>query len=437
MGSVWKEWHTSGGFEALKGDLNTDVLIIGGGLAGLLCAYMLNRRGADYALVEADTVCGGVTENTTAKKTSQHGLIYSKIAKEFNIETASMYLHANEEALEKYREICAGIDCDFEEADNYVYSLNDEKAIDDEIAAARAAGFPAEKSDCPELPFKVAGGVKFAGQARFNPLKFASAIQKGLHIYEHTAVENVNGTEAYTSAGKIRTKKIIVATHFPFINIRGMYFMKMYQHRSYVIALENAQKPSGMYVDEAQTGLSFRNYGNLLLLGGGSHRTGKQGGGYDELRRFASKHYPEAREVCAWATQDCMTLDGIPYIGRYSKGDENTLVATGFNKWGMTSSMIAATILCDMALGQENRYASVFDPSRTMLRPMLAVNCVESAINLITPTAPRCTHMGCALKWNKSEHTWDCPCHGSRFTAEGDVINNPARKRLNGRHSEE
>ena len=272
----------------------------------------------------------------------------------------------------------------------------------------------------------MAGALKFPNQAQFHPLKFVSAISKDLHIYEHTPVRELANTTAVTDHGKISAKKIIVATHFPFLNKHGSYFLKLYQHRSYVIALENAPDVGGMYVDEAQKGMSFRNYRNLLLIGGGDHRTGKRGGGWEELRDFAARHYPGAEEKYSWATQDCMSLDGVPYIGPYSASTSNLYVATGFNKWGMTSSMVAAMILSDLVQGKENPYADVFSPSRTILRPQLAVNGFEAIVNLLTPSARRCPHLGCALKWNSTEHSWDCPCHGSRFTEDGKLIDNPA-----------
>ena len=200
----------------------------------------------------------------------------------------------------------------------------------------------------------------------------------------------------------------------------------MYQHRSYVMALENAPDIHGMYVDEDERGMSFRNHNDLLLIGGGGHRTGKQGGCWQELEAFAKRKYPSASVAAKWAAQDCMTLDGVPYIGKYSKSTDNLFVATGFNKWGMTSSMVAAGVLCDMVREKQNDYSEVFSPSRSILHPQLAVNGAESIIGLLTPTAPRCPHLGCALKYNSAEHTWDCPCHGSRFTESGELIDNPA-----------
>ena len=140
----------------------------------------------------------------------------------------------------------------------------------------------------------------------------------------------------------------------------------------------------------------------------------------------ARAFWPDCRERFRWSAQVCMTLDGVPYIGPYSKGTVGLYVATGFNKWGMTSSMAAAAVLTDLVLERKNPYSELFSPSRTMLRPQLAVNSLESALGILTPTVPRCPHMGCALKYNAAEHSWDCPCHGSRFGEDGTLIDNPA-----------
>lgn len=426
MQSLWEQTSRQTEFRRLEQDAKTEVLIIGGGMAGILCAYLLHQAGVPYILLEAETIGSGITKNTTAKITSQHGLIYDKLIREFGLDRARQYLSANEAALQKYRELCCDMDCGFEEKTAYVYSLNDRRKIEREVAALEKLGHPVQFTDHLPLPFSVAGAVRFPNQAQFHPLKFLSAISKGLHIYEHTPVRELIGTTAITDRGRVTAEKIIVATHFPFLNKHGGYFIKLYQHRSYVIALANAQAVDGIYVDEAQAGMSFRNYENLLLVGGGDHRTGKQGGAWQELRDFTQQYYPKATEKYHWATQDCMTLDGVPYIGPYSAGTSGLYVATGFNKWGMTSSMVSAMVLCDLVQGKPSPYAEVFSPSRTILRPQLAVNGFEALVGLLTPSARRCPHLGCALKWNPQEHTWDCPCHGSRFTEDGRLIDNPA-----------
>ena len=426
MNSIWFDTAQMPHFDRQRGDIKTDVLIIGGGIAGILCAHRLTQAGVDCVLAEADTICSGITKNTTAKLTAQHGLIYDKLIRTVGSEKARMYLEANLNALEQYRSLCADIECGFETKDAFVYSREDRTSIERELSALDAIGFRAEfASDLP-LPFAVAGAVRFARQAQFHPLQFLSVLAAGLHILEHTRIRELAPHTAVTEYGTITADKIVVATHFPFLNKHGSYFLKLYQHRSYVIALEHAADVHGMYVDASKTGLSFRNYGNLLLLGGGSHRTGKQGGTWNELEQVAAEQYPNAVQRYRWATQDCMTLDGVPYIGRYSKRTPSLYVATGFNKWGMTSAMVSAMILTDQIMGRENPYAPVFSPSRTMLHPQLAANALEATRNLLTPSGKRCPHMGCALKWNAQEHTWDCPCHGSRFSRDGSLIDNPA-----------
>ena len=426
MDSIWLKTADKPRFDALGGNKKTDVLIIGGGIAGILCFYKLKNAGVDCMLVEADEICGGITKNTTAKITLGHGLIYDKMTRRFGEDKSRLYAEAQSKAIQEYAQFCENIDCDFETRDNYVYSLNDRKKIEKEVAALNRIGVKAEFSDAKELPFSVAGAVCVKNQAQFHPLKFLYTITKNLPIYENTKVTEVMPNKAKTNRGEIAFKKLIIATHFPMLNKHGLYFLKLYQHRSYVIALKGAQTANGMYVDESDTGLSFRNYGDLLLLGGGGHRTGKKGGCWQELEGFARKHYKNAEIVGKWATQDCMTLDDIPYIGQYSKSTPDVFVATGFNKWGMTNAMVAADLLCDLVRGKSNPYANLFDPSRTVLRPQLAVNAFESTVGILTPTAPRCPHLGCALKYNRAEHTWDCPCHGSRFTEDGQLIDNPA-----------
>ena len=424
--SVWSEFLKPMGFPALSENKSTDVLIIGGGIAGILCADKLKNSGVDCILAEAGEICGGITKNTTAKITLGHGLIYDKMIRRFGVDKAQLYAAAQKRAVEEYARLCSNIDCDYEKRDNYVYSLHDRQKIKNEVSALHQIGVKAEYAGTDELPIQSTGAVCVKEQAQFHPLKFLYAIARDLPVYEHTKVRELMPYKAVTNYGMITFKKLIIATHFPVLNKHGLYPLKLYQHRSYVIALENAQNVDGMYVDESDTGLSFRSCGNLLLLGGGGHRTGKHGGCWQELEAFAGKHYPDAEIVGRWVAQDCMTLDGIPYIGQYAGSTPDVFVATGFNKWGMSNAMVAADMLCDLVCEKANPYADVFSPSRTMLRPQLAVNAFESAVGILTPTVPRCPHLGCALKYNKEEHSWDCPCHGSRFTEDGELIDNPA-----------
>lgn len=424
--SVWTDSIEIPQFESLNGDRKTDVLIIGSGLCGLLCAYFLQRAGIDYILVEGDRIAKGITKNTTAKITFLHGLVYSNIINSIGKEKAQMYLNANKAALQEYEKMCGSMDCDFEKKSAYTYSMKNRQKIENEVHALHRLGINAEFTDDLELPFKTAGAVRVDNQAQFNPLKFIAEISKELHIYEKTFIRDITPHTAIADNGKITADKIIVTTHFPFINKHGNYYLKLYQHRSYAAAFENAQEMEGMYVDEYNKGMSFRSYKNLLFIGGGGHRTGKKGGNWNEIYDFAKRYYPDSTEKYSWAAQDCMSLDKIPYIGLYSKRTSDLYVASGFNKWGITSSMAAAMILTDMVRGKKSEFAEVFSPQRSILKSQLAVNGFEAVMNLLTPTPKRCPHLGCALKWNRAEHTWDCPCHGSRFEESGKLIDNPS-----------
>ena len=430
MQSVWEKEVTMPSFPKLEGERKTDVLIIGGGFTGLLCAWFLQKYGVDYCLVEAGNIAEGVSGHTTAKLTAQHGLIYHKIAERYGMEAAANYYEMNRMALENYRVLCKDIDCEFEEKDNFVYSVKNRRELEQEMKVLDRIGADAVFADTLPLPFSTCGAVSFLKQAQFHPLKFLAEITKGLAIFENTKVLEFGGLQGgrtvVTNQGEITAKKVIVATHFPMLNKHGAYFMKLYQHRSYVLVLNNAPHLPGMYVDEDRKGHSFRTAGEYLLFGGGGHRTGKKGGTYSELRSVAEVYYPEAKEVCRFAAQDCMSLDGIPYIGVYSKGTKDLFAATGFNKWGMTSSMAAAMLLSDLVLEKKNEYEKLLSPSRNMVTGQLFLNLAEATAGLLCFSKKRCPHLGCALKWNKEEHSWDCPCHGSRFSEAGKVLNNPA-----------
>lgn len=426
LDSIWEKDVELPCFPQLDGDLRTDVLIIGGGLAGLLCAWNLNRSGVDCVLIEEKRIMGGISSRTTAKLTSQHGLIYGRLLKEFGPERAKMYWQANELALDEYRKLAKKTDFDFQTQSNYIYATDSLETLSAEMAACEYLQIPARWESSLSLPFPVSGAVCFEKQAQFHPLKLASRISEGLRIYENTRAVSFSGNQVQTPMGRITAEKIIVATHFPMLNKHGAYFLKLYQQRSYVIALEKAEQTEGMYLDCAENGLSVRSAGKWLLLGGGGHRTGKQGHGWKLPELAAKEYYPHAQITARWATQDCMTLDGIPYIGSYGKTTPNLYVATGFQKWGMSTSMVAAMVLTDLICSKDNPYAFLFSPSRSMLHKQLLVNGIESSVNLLQPTRPRCPHLGCALHWNPTEHSWDCPCHGSRFDEEGKRLNNPA-----------
>lgn len=476
MESVWNSSVEFRKRESLSEDIECDIVIIGAGMAGLLIAYALNKSGREVVVIDAKSIASGNTKNTTAKITSQHDLIYDKLIKEFGEEKARQYAKANELAIKRYKEIIdeEKIDCDFEEKDAYVYSLNDTQNIKDECEAAKKLGIDVELVNEASLPFNIEGALKFKHQAQFNPLKFLKPISEKLTIYENTRALEIKENLVVTNDGNISADHIIVATHFPFLNVPGYYFMRMHQERSYVLALENAQDVNGMYKDSDKNGYSFRNYKDLLLLGGVAQRTGENedGGAYEKLRKVAKELYPNSIEKYYWSAQDCIALDTIPYIGHYSSRTPNLYVATGFKKWGMTSSMVASMIISDMILENENDFSEIFSPKRFDMSASMknaandivitAKNFIAQRIDIpedhidniekgsgaiieykgqkagvykdkdgkVFAVSTKCPHLGCELHWNADELTWDCPCHGSRFDYEGNWVESPATTSL-------
>ena len=471
MESIWAQSTQIGQREALRGSVETEIAVIGAGMAGLLTAFTLRRAGLRVVVLDAGRIAGGQTRNTTAKITSQHGMIYRGLIDSLGMERARQYAMANQEAVEAFRRLVEGEDiaCSFEERNAYVYG-DDAEPLQAEAEAAASLGLPAAFTRETALPFPVAGAVRFTGQAQFHPLRFLERVAEPLTIYENTPVLRVEGDRIETADGQVRAEKIIFACHFPFVNFPGMYFARMHQERSYVLALENAPRVDGMWIGAGDGGYSLRDYHDLLLLGGGAHRCGENrtGGRYELLRQAARKWFPDSREVAHWSAQDCVMTDGVPLIGRYAESRPNWYVATGFQKWGMTSSMVAATLLSDLIQGKGNPYASVFTPQRFdegtltgvaveggqavkgLAKELLQIPAREAAElpkghggivllhgekvgvykdedGRLYPVDTRCPHLGCQLEWNPDERSWDCPCHGSRFDHLGKLISGPAQ----------
>ena len=475
MESIWSKTCSFAEREPLQGDITADVAVIGAGLCGVLIADALQRSGCQVVVLEATRIASGQTRNTTAKITSQHGLIYHKLITTLGEHKARQYAQANESAIVEYRRIIdeRGIDCDFEEQKNYVYGM-DKAGLEAEAESALKLGLNASFVEETPLPFPTAGAVCFDRQAQFHPLKFLSAIAEPLTIYEHTPAIKMEGQQIVTDRGTVTAKHIVFACHYPFVNFPGMYFARMHQERSYVLALENAKQVEGMWIGSGEHVYSLRRAGDLLLLGGGGHRCGEnsEGGKYDELRRRAKLWFPDSREVAHWSAQDCVTVDRVPYIGHYAANHPNWYVATGFRKWGMTHSMVAAMLLRDLICGGASMpYPEVFDPGRFDTAAVAGMASMSShAIKALgkrffqVPTEKaaeipaghggivtldgekvgvykdedgtlysvdiRCNHMGCQLEWNPDELSWDCPCHGSRYDRFGNLISGPAQEGL-------
>ena len=464
---------------SLQGDINTEVAVIGAGLAGILTAYLLQERGISVVLLECNEAGSGITKNSTAKITSQHGLIYRKLLMYKGEERTWEYAMANQKAIENYEEIInhLDIDCDYEVMPNYIYTLNNDLRIKQEVEAAKKVGLPAVYTRDTTLPFQVMSAVRFDRQAQFHPLKFLDAVAKKLTIYEHTRVTEVcKDGLIVTDKGRVKAKSIVIATHYPFINVPGYYFFKIHQERHYLTALEgwNTEKMTrldGMYLDADPDGYTFRNYKDYLVFGGGNHRTGqyKPLDAYKKIEEAAKEWYPNAKIKYNWSAQDCITPDSIPYIGRYAINTNNMYVATGFNKWGMTSAMVSAMIISDMITGKVNEYQKVFNPRRLMLSgsrkfikdaAIITISLLSEYLKIPHDkfneievgkagvikhdgqrigvyrdadekyyfVTTKCPHLGCSLEWNQNELTWDCPCHGSRFDFRGNLISNPAMR---------
>jgi len=428
MESIWsKEVEDTALKNKVAGDIQTEVLVIGGGMAGILCAYQLMSRGIDCLLVEKHRMCSGNTRNTTAKITAQHQLIYNRLIRSFGEEKARQYYDINTRGLKEFRRLANEISCDYEEKTAYVYSCDDKAKLEAEAEAYEKLKIPYLWEERCNLPFFDAGAVGMPGQAQFHPLKFTESILSRLDYSEETFVTEIQGNKAVTENGSITANHIILATHYPMVNVPGLYFMKLVQQRSYVLALAGAPELDGMYIEAQKDGYSFRNYGDLLLLGGGGHKTGKHGGGWHRLSDFAAANCPQATEVAAWAAQDCITLDQVPYVGIHRRKAGNLYIAAGFNKWGMTGSMSAALVLAELIADGKSHYQELFSPQRSIIHPKLFANVGAAALHLITP-GRRCSHLGCRLTWNEAERSWDCPCHGSRFDDGGQVLDNPAKK---------
>ena len=442
MESIWAAETKIRRRESLPGDGETEAVIIGAGLTGILAAYYLKQAGLQAVVLEADRIGSGQTGNTTAKITSQHGLVYHRLIRVFGREMAAHYAMANENAIEEYERLVRekGIACDFTRDFACLYSQREESILQQEAEAAESLGIGASFQRESGLPFPVAGVTRFERQARFHPLKFLAAMAEEVTVYEQTKALRVEGQKVETEKGCVRAEHIIFACHFPFINVPGYYFARMYQERSYVAAWEGTGQREGMYLGIEPGALSFRPQGKLLFLGGGGHRTGKnsQGGQYEGLRHKAGMVYPDGREIAHWSAQDCMTLDGIPYIGRFSAKRPGWYVATGFGKWGMTSAMVSAQILTALATGRECPEKDIFSPRRRFTAgaaKKLACHGGHTAKGLakhFLPSGegdiiPNCPHMGCRLEWNPEEESYDCPCHGSRFGRKGQFVDCPAQ----------
>ena len=495
MGSLWIEnTKNSQQFPKLENDIETEVCVIGAGLFGLTTAYYLAKNNIPVTVVEAENEIGIKTSgNTTGKITSQHGLFYDHLIKDYGDKFAQKYLDANERAIKEIKKIIdeSNIECDFSWQDNYVYTTTQDEVqqIKDEVKAVKSLGLNAEFVTKTDLPFTIQGAIKFPNQAQFDSRKYmlglaTAIINRNGNIYTGTRVGNIEkGMNEYlvtTNNANIVAKKVVIATHYPFISVPGFHFLKMYQSTSYGLAVDTKTDLfEGMYINVKDPIYSFRtamyNGKKVLVVVGADHKTGEtieNDNNYAILEKKVKELYTQSEILFRWNTEDCIGLDKIAYIGEFSIIMPDVYVGTGFKKWGITTSNVAANIVADKIMGKENKYEEIFNSKRlkpiknrwemkNMLKQTVTSIALEKLqipdgsideiqndnggiINIngtnvgiykdtsgnIYAIKPVCSHLGCELTWNNLDKTWDCPCHGSRFDYMGNNIYNPANKPL-------
>ena len=473
----------------LRGEQRCDVAVVGGGIAGLTAAFLLARDGVDVALVEAADIAGGTTGNTTAKVSSAHGLCYAGLAGKHGRATARAYATLNQSAITLMRETMLeeAIECAWREREAFVYTTDSARVaeLEAERDAAVAAGLDAEMASDTPLPYLVAGAVRFGGQAEFDPVAWCrgladAAERHGARIFERSRVVELSsrgGCEITTAdGGRLIAERTVLATHYPTLD-RGLFFARLSAQRSYCMALRVAgELPAGMFISIDKPTRSVRSHKpagaeELLIVGGEGHKVGQEehtSERYESLEAWARLNFDVRSVEHRWSAQDAMTPDGLPYVGPLTLLGDRVLVATGFAKWGMTNATAAAQILRDRLTSRENPLAATFDSNRfdpLAAGPSLLKENADVALHLVGDRFERahsveslapgegaivktggkrraafrdgqgevhllsaaCTHLGCEVRFNEAERSWDCPCHGSRFDAgDGRVLEGPA-----------
>lgn len=383
--SYWVESTAGEGFPALDRDLEVDVAVIGGGLAGVSAAYLLKRAGQKVALVEKESIGIGVTGHTTGKVTSQHGLIYAKLADQMGEAAARIYGEANQAAIRQIRENIAHekIDCDWQADDNYVYTQRPDELgqIRQEAEVAARLGLPASFETATTLPFEIAGAVRFTGQGKLHARKYVLGLARatqgaGSFVFEHTAAKSVrDGAEVKvkTTGGTIRARHAIIATNVPFpVPTHTAYGVLEYPMKSYIIAAKFNGQLKGMYITPGKPIVSLlpirSGSDQLLLIGGQSHFPGLGGAAakhYDALSDFAGQHFGITDILYRWSAFDYLAYDHVPLVGHLYPWSKHIYVSTAFMKWGLTNTTAAAMILRDQILGRPNAWATTFSSNRT------------------------------------------------------------------------
>lgn len=428
---LWLDTINKQNFASLNKDIETDILIVGGGITGILTAHYLQEVGYKVVVVEKNKIGEGITSKSTAVVTACQDTLYQDRIKKIGLKKTKLYLEATIDAISKYESLSKKYNFDFEKIPTYMYTCTNPEKLEAEHTILQSLNFETKLVSSIKLPFDVKNAIMYPNQAQINVLKLICELSKDLTIYEPTEIKKVTSKYAYTNKYKIKANKIILAIHFPFIDHLGMYYAKMYQNKSYVVAIKTNSKIDGAYISDHIGGLYFRKYQDYLLIGGNDTITGNKSPNYKNIKQFIKRKYNDAQIKYKWVNQDCMTLDNLPYIGSYSNFTKNIYIATGFNLWGMTSAMIASQVLLSLIQNKETEYTKLFNPNRVVINKQLFNNLSRYMKNLLTITPKRCSHLGSSLKWNEEEQIWECPCHGSTFDKNGNVINSPSNASLN------
>jgi glycine/D-amino acid oxidase-like deaminating enzyme/nitrite reductase/ring-hydroxylating ferredoxin subunit len=489
----WRDSVTLPRFQTLTEDLDTEVVIVGGGISGITTAYRLTQAGRQVVLVDAGRLFNGTTGHTTAKITAQHDLIYDELIQHLGEEKAKQYYQANRNALQFIRDQVKnqGIDCDLREEDAVLYATTKASAqkIRKEHQAYLRLGIDGSLSDSIPFDIPVEIALTMHKQAQFHPLKYLLELVRAItdsggRIFEKTTALDIIDQERpqvlLRGGQKVTADHVVICSHFPFWDKKGFYFARMVADRSYILGVK-AKKPypGGMYlsVDHPVRSLRSAQYGDeeLVLVAGENHKTG-QGiptiKHYEALEAFAEQTLGIESIPYRWSAQDLVTLDKVPYIGPITNDRPHILVATGYRKWGMSHSTVAGLLLSDSILGKQNPYQELYSPSRFHSDPSIkhlitqnadvAAHLIAGKVGIsfkqVEELAPdeaavvmvngkrsgayrdkegvvhvvdtTCRHMGCEVEWNAGDRTWDCPCHGSRYSVTGDVIEGPATQPL-------
>lgn len=382
--SYWITSSPDSHYPQLLEDMETDVVIVGAGIAGLTTAYLLKQAGLRVIILEKGKLGTAVSGHTTGKVTSQHNIIYKKLRDRFGLKTAQIYGGANEKAINFIEAIINKhqIACDWAVDDNYVYTEKAEevKMLKDEALAAMAAGLPASFETSTPLPFDVKGAVKFSNQAKLHIRKYLSGLADAVkgdscYIFEESPARWVRGSEPCiirTPQARVKATDVVIATNVPFpLTSHGFYCLYEYPLKSYIVAAKTKVKLRGMYITPGDPLFSIlpikSGDDSLILIGGNSHVPGVPGKAdsrYRQLADYGAERFGISKYEYRWSTMDYLAYDSIPMVGKLYPWSKHVYTATGFMKWGLSNATVAALILKDLIIGQDNPWAGTFSTNR-------------------------------------------------------------------------